>query len=443
MLFHLLRTRRFAPLFWCQFLSAFNDNFVRNMLATLVLFRLGGNEAGPLITLAIGIFILPSIFLSALAGEIADARDKANVARALKLAEVFVQMVAAAGVWLASLPLLYAALFGLGLISTLFGPVKYGLLPDHLKRRELVAGNALVEIATFLAILFGLIAGALAANRDIAPVAIVFQLMAIALACFVTSWFIPPTGAAAPGLRIRANVLASTFALLRELHGAAFLWRAGLALSWFWLTGAVAISLVPVAVRHATSAGIEVEAAISGLFALGIGVGCLLAARTAAIRLQPVPLAALGMAFFLVALGIATRGFAAPAATNVSLVDFARSARGLFIGFAVVGLAASGGLFTVPLFAAVQALSPIDRRARTIAAVNILNALFMAAGTLVTAALQSRFFGFSEPLLLALLGICNIGAAAYVRTAVLPSWRRAGSAGGDFAPRGSGPMIDA
>lgn len=431
MFIELLRTRRFAPLFWCQFLSAFNDNFVRNMFAMLVLFRLGRNEAGTLITLAIGVFILPSIVLSALAGEIADARDKAAVARSLKFAEIFVQMIAAAGLWLASLPLLYTALFGLGVIATLFGPVKYGLLPDHLKRHELVAGNALVETATFLAILLGLVAGALAAKESITPQAATLQLMGIALACFVTSWFIPATGSASPNLRIHANVLASTFVLLRELHGAAFLWRSAVALSWFWLTGAVSISLVPVAVRHATAGGIEVEAAISGLFAIGIGTGSLLAARIAGgrIQLKPVPLAALGMALFLVALGFGTSRFTALGTntTDVSLINFLTSPRGLFISFAIMGLAAAGGMFTVPLFAAVQAVAPPERRARTIAAVNILNAVYIVAGTLITALLQSHFFGLSEPLLLAALGICNFGAAAYVQKTILPASLSAGA----------------
>jgi MFS family permease len=426
MFFELLRTRRFAPLFWCQFLSAFNDNFVRNMLAMLVLFQLGGKDTGVLITLAIGLFTLPSILLSALAGDIADAHDKAAVARALKFAEIFVQILAAAGIWLACLPLLYVALFGLGVIATLFGPVKYGLLPDHLKRHELVAGNALVESATFLAILFGLIAGALAVNRNVPPQAIAFLLMIIALASFATSWFIPPTGVAAPGLRIRANVVASTVVLLGELRCGLFLWRSAHALSWFWLTGAVAISLVPVAVRHATGGGIEVEAAISALFAIGIGGGSLAAARISGgrIALAPTPLAALGMGIFLVALGLATRGIAASTVADVSLAAFLTSPRGLFIGCAVLGLAAAGGLFTVPLFAAVQAVAAPERRARTIAAVNILNAVYIIAGTLLTALLQSRLFGLSEPLLLALLGIFNFGAAAYVRQAILPLSRK-------------------
>src|SRR5579871_4015000 len=143
MFLELLRSRRFAGLFWCQFLSAFNDNFVRNLLATLILFRLGRENAGALITLAIGIFILPSVFLSGLAGELADAHDKALVARRLKFGEIFVQAVAAAGVWFGSLPLLYVALCGLGTIAALFGPVKYGFLPEHLETEELPAGNAL------------------------------------------------------------------------------------------------------------------------------------------------------------------------------------------------------------------------------------------------------------------------------------------------------------
>ena len=340
-------------------------------------------------------------------------------------------MVAAAGLWLVSLPLLYTALFGLGVIAALFGPVKYGLLPDHLKRHELVAGNALVETATFLAILFGLVAGALAAKQNIAPQFVTFQLMAIALACYVTSCFIPPTGVAAANLRIRANILASTFMLLRELRGAPFLWRGALALSWFWLTGAVAISLVPVAVRHATAGGIEVEAAISGLVrdrasAMGSLVAARIARRPHRARAGPARSPRNGV--FLLALGFATSGLlrSAQQAADVTLVDFLASPRGLFIGFDVVGLAAAGGLFTVPLFAAVQAMSPPERRARTIAAVNILNAVYIVAGTLVTALLQSRFFGLSEPLLLAALGVCNFAAAAYVQRSILPLSPHAG-----------------
>ncbi len=427
MFLSLLRSRKFAGLFWCQFLSAFNDNLVRNLLATLVLFRLGRDNAGALITLAVGIFILPSVFLSGLAGELADAHDKAFVARRLKIGEIFVQAVAAAGVWFGSLPLLYAALFGLGTIAALFSPVKYGLLPDHLKTEELPAGNALVEAATFLAILFGLVAGALTANKSIAPAFVVAQLMLIAYAAYLTSRFIPAKAAAAPGLRIHRNILVSTFELLRELREKPKLWRPGLAVSWFWLTGAVALSLVPVAVRNATGGGIDVEAAISGFFALGIGAGSLAAAELAhgRITLVRVPQAALGMAVFLAALAWSTHGIASPRDAETALGAFLASPRGLAIGLEVFGLAASGGLFVVPLFAAIQARAAPDKRARTIAAVNIQNALFMVAGSLATSLLQSKLFGLPEPVLLVLLGLGNIAAAAAIRRAIIGSEEKA------------------
>ncbi|MGH6796834.1 MAG: MFS transporter, partial [Roseiarcus sp.] len=161
----LMTSRRFAPLFWCQFFSAFNDNFVRNMLAMLILFRFGGESSSLKILFATVVFVLPAIALSALGGEIADSHDKALIARRLKFAEIFVQMVAAAGFAFASPMLLYAALLGLGVIAALFGPIKYGVLPDHLRPEELVSGNALIEGATFAAIICGLIFGGLAAAQ--------------------------------------------------------------------------------------------------------------------------------------------------------------------------------------------------------------------------------------------------------------------------------------
>ena len=423
MVFDLLGTRRFAPLFWCQFLSAFNDNFVRNMLAMLLLFRFGTKETGALITLAIGVFMLPSIFLSGLGGEIGDANDKARIIRRLKAAEILVQTLAAIGLLLSSLPLLYAALFGLGVISALFGPIKSGILPDHLRRNELMGGNALMDAAVFIGILLGLVAGALSMKTTVPPLFVVFQLMGIAAACFIASCFIPPTTVAAPNLAIRANVFASTAALLRDLRAEPFLWEAGLALSWFWLTGAVALSLVPVVVRDATGGGVEVEAAISALFALGIAAGSLAVALIARGRifLKPAPPAALGMAFFLIEIGLATHHLAPSTGRLVGVAGFFASASGLRIAIDVVGLAAAGGFYVVPLFAAVQAEAPVDRRARIIAAINILNAIFMVGGTVVTAVLQSRLVGLSEPVLLLGLGLANIGAAAYVWRKVMPT----------------------
>jgi acyl-[acyl-carrier-protein]-phospholipid O-acyltransferase/long-chain-fatty-acid--[acyl-carrier-protein] ligase len=178
--------------------------------------------------------------------------------------------------------------------------------------------------------------------------------------------------------------------------------------------------LVPVAVRNATAGGIDVEAAISGFFALGIGVGSLLAAQLARgrITLGWVPTAALGMAVFLCALSWTTHGIALIGHAEMSLTDFFASARGLAIAAEVFGLSTSGGLFVVPLFAAIQARAAPERRARTVAAVNIQNSVFMVAGSLAASLLQSRFLDLGEATLLGLLGLCNVGAAAYAHRAV-------------------------
>ncbi|MEJ0095547.1 MAG: MFS transporter [Methylocella sp.] len=415
MLAGLLRSKRFAPLFWCQFFSVFNDNFVRNMLAMLILFRLGESEAGALITLAVGIFMAPSLLLSGLGGEMADAQDKGRLARALKFSEILVQVVAAIGLWQASLPLLYAALFGLGVIGALFGPLKYGILPDLLKSEELIAGNALVEAATFVAILLGLIAGGLSAMGR-APEGTVLQLMLIALACWAASLFIPPTTRAAPNLRLNPNIFASTRALLLEIKRDRQLWSRSLAVSWFWMTGAVALSLTPVIIRNKTGGGIAVETAISALFALGIGIGSLAAAVIAKgrILLRPVPLAGIGMAAFLIDLGVST--WSLPTArAEVALGAFFSSAIGIRIAFDVVGLACAGGLFVVPLFTAIQADAAKEWRARVIGGVNILNSIFIVLGVIVTATLQSKSVGLTEPVLLAALGVLTLGASYYVR----------------------------
>jgi acyl-[acyl-carrier-protein]-phospholipid O-acyltransferase / long-chain-fatty-acid--[acyl-carrier-protein] ligase len=404
----LLTTRRFAPLFWCQFFSAFNDNFVRYILAMLILFRLGERSSGSLITLALAIFILPSIFLSGLGGELADSRDKALLARRLKFGEIFVQAIAALGFYTLSLPLLYLALFGLGVIAALFGPIKYGILPDHLETRELPAGNALVEGATFLAILLGLAAGGFAAEGGRSPVSVVLQLMLVAFACWGASRLIPATGVAAPRLRVNRNLLKSTMDLITGLVKQRPLLVGALGLSWFWLTGAVVISLVQFVVKKRIGGGIDVETAVNAIFAVGIGAGSLLAAVLShgRIILLLVPPAAVAMAIALVDIGLSTAGSTA-APSNLDVAQFFASSSGIRMAIDVAALAAAGGLFVVPLFAAVQSWAHEDRRARVVAGVNVLNSVFIVAGTLVTAGLQSPMVGLSESTILIGLGMLN------------------------------------
>ncbi len=302
----LMRSRRFAPLFWCQFFSAFNDNFVRQMLAMLILFRFGAEDAGAKVSLAVAIFVLPSIPLSPLGGEIADAHDKAAVARRLKFAEIFVQLVAAAGFYFSSLELLYLALFGLGCISALFGPIKYGILPDHLKTEELISGNALVEGATFAAIICGLVVGGYAAAEGRAAWTVVAQLVVVAAACYGASLFIPATGIGAPNLKVDFNLWTATRSILRELRADDRQWVGAIAVSWFWMVGAITLSLVPVIIKSRIGGGVEVETAINLFFAIGIAAGSLLAAVLShgRIQLAPAPFLLLIMAALAIDLGL-------------------------------------------------------------------------------------------------------------------------------------------
>ena len=407
----LMGARRFAPLFWCQFLSAFNDNYVRQMLALMVLFHFGGQDQGAKIQLAVALFILPGIPLSPIGGEIADANDKAAIARRLKLAELVVQAVAAAGVLSGSLALLYLALFGLGVIAALFGPIKFGLLPDHLRRDELVAGNALIEGATFVAIILGLIVGGAAAARSSVSVAV--QLGVVALACYTTARWIPPTPVGAPGLRVNWNPWTATRDVLRELRADRRLWVGCVAVSWFWVVGALTLSLVPVIVKARIGGGVEVETAANLIFAVGVAGGSLTAAQTAhgMIRLRPAPIWLIVIGAVGLALGLALHALP-DASQEIGLATFFASPLGLGVAVALLIYSAAAGLFVVPIFAAVQAWSPIERRARVIGANNTLNSLFMVAGSLA-ASVVLKATGVDESTVLAALGALNLLAAGY------------------------------
>jgi len=408
MFWSLMTTRRFAPLFWCQFFSAFNDNFLKNSLVFLILFTPSITDSGSLITLTAAVFIGPFFFLSGLGGEMADRFDKSIVAQRIKLVEIAVAGIAVTGYWLQSIPILFAALFLFGVIATLFGPIKYGILPDHLASEELPAGNALVEGATFMAILLGTIVGGLAAKEGHHPAIFGVLIMVFALLCWGASLLIPRTGQGAPNLRIDPNIARSTAGLLKELwHDPRLRWGA-VATSWFWLVGAVALSLMPVLVKTVLGANEDVVVVFLAVFSISIAVGSGLAAWLAhgRIVLFPSLIGALLLGVFALDLGWATYGLPQAAASGIAEVF--TSARGLRVAVDLAGLAIGGGLFIVPVFSAVQTWAGADRRARVIAAVNVLNAAFIVAGTLLVAQLQA--FGMSIPVLFLTIGIANLAA---------------------------------
>jgi acyl-[acyl-carrier-protein]-phospholipid O-acyltransferase/long-chain-fatty-acid--[acyl-carrier-protein] ligase len=407
----LLLTRRFAPLFWCQFFSAFSDNFLKNALVFLLVYALAGSAADALTQLAAAIFIAPYFFLSALGGEVADRFDKARVAQRLKLAEIAVAVVAVIGFAVHSVLILFIALFLYGVIGSLFGPIKYGILPDHLARSELPTGNALVEGATFIAILLGLIVGGMAAKGGGDPTSFALLMIVFSLACWGSSLLIPPTGEAAPDLAIRWNIAASTWDLLKHLRDDRRIWWGAMVTSWFWLVGAVVVGLLVPLVKNVLGGAEEVGETCLAVFSVSIAIGSGLAAWLAAGRiiLLPTLIGAVLIGLFSIDLGWSTTGVA-PIPGLTGYFSLFTTGRGLHVAIDLAGLAIAGGLFIVPTFAAVQAWAGADRRARVIAAVNVLNAAFMAGSTVAVAALQWAT-GLGTPGVFIMLGVAGLGVA--------------------------------
>jgi acyl-[acyl-carrier-protein]-phospholipid O-acyltransferase / long-chain-fatty-acid--[acyl-carrier-protein] ligase len=417
----LMTTRRFAPLFWCQFFSAFGDNFLKTALVFLILFKIGGADSAALITLAGATLIFPFFLLSGLGGQIADRYDKALVARRLKLAEIGVAALAVAGFAIHSIPLLFVAVGLYGTIASLFGPIKYGILPDHLARAELPSGNALVEGGTFLAILLGTIVAGLAAKDGGEPIHFAWLMMVSSVACWVASRFIPPTGEGAPHLAIRRNIFASTGTLIQYVRGEKRLWWGALVTSWFWLVGALVMSLLPPMVSFHIGGSEEVVTVFLTIFSVAVAIGSALAAWLAhgRIILFPTLVAAVLLGLFSIDLGWTTSAMA-PAGHPLSIGEFFSARYSIHVAIDLAGLAMSGGLFIVPAFSAVQAWAGADHRARVVAAINVLNAAFMVVGAIILAVLQK--LGLGDSLLFALIGVANLIVAVIIARTLPTNW---------------------
>jgi acyl-[acyl-carrier-protein]-phospholipid O-acyltransferase / long-chain-fatty-acid--[acyl-carrier-protein] ligase len=424
---HLLKTRRFLPIFVCQFLSALNDNFIKNALVILILYKLGSDQGALLVTLAGAVLIVPFFFLSALGGELADKYDKSHVAQGLKLAEIPVAAIAGMGFLLDSVALLFASLLMFGTLAALFGPIKYGILPDHLEKRELPEANALVEGATFLAILGGTIAGGIAmSSSGDATVVPSWGVAAILMIFAALGWgsakVILPTGRAAPQLPITANILSSTFRLVGELREDRRIWVGGLITSWFWAVGVMALTLLPSLVKQQIGGTEAVVTAGLTLFTIGIATGSALAALASKMRpnLALVPIGALFMGIFSLDIAWSVWSIPLKDVATAGIMDLTATPLGLRLAFDLFGLSAAGGLYIVPAFAAVQGWAKPDRRARVVAAVNILNAGGMSLGLALLFGLQAAGASFGQ--LFALLGALNLAAIVLI----LRAWGREG-----------------
>jgi len=419
----LLRTRRFAGIFWTQFLGAFNDNLLKNALVILITYRsltVLGLSPETLVALCGGLFILPFFLFSATAGELADRFAKHRLVRAVKLVEIAIMSAAAIGFWQQNLWLLLAALFLMGTHSSIFGPVKYSILPQLLEPEDLVAGNALVEMGTFLAILLGTILGGLAvAWGEPGLQALGWFLLVVAATGVATSFLVPAVAAQNPSLRIDPNPVRPTVEAIRLTRKVHTVFLAVLGMSWFWFYGSIVLAMLPTYSRDVLHGGEHVVTLFLALFCIGIGTGSLLCELFSGRKLELglVPLGSIGMTvfafdLFLVAAPTSTGPVTPPEEALHSIGAFLAYPGAWRICFDLLMMALFSGFFIVPLNTFIQDRSDPTERSRVIAGGNIVSAGFMVAASGLLVALLAAHL--TIPHVFLVLAVLNAIASLYV-----------------------------
>ncbi len=406
----LLWSRRLGPLLLAQMGSAFNDNLFKNALVVLIAIQAAGSGSPTLVAAAGAVFILPYLILSATAGQIADRFEKSRTIAWVKAMEVALMALAAASFLLHSLPLQFVVLFGLGVQATLFGPLKYGILPGLLREPELLAGNGLMEAATFVAILLGTLAGGALIALPGGPLAVAAAGVAVALAGLASALAVPRSPPSAPGLQIGRNPARETAALLRLARANHPVWLCLLGLSWFWAVGATVVAELPTLTLNEMHAETHVLTLMLAFFSVGVGAGSLLCSRLlhGEVTARHVPFAALGLSVFLIDFSFAIGHIAGLTTVGAVL----GSPAGWRMLADLLLLAACGGLYSVPLYAIIQERAAVAERSRMIAANNVVNAVAIVAGAAVIAVLSAA--GLHAAGILLAFGIANLAVAAWI-----------------------------
>jgi 1-acyl-sn-glycerol-3-phosphate acyltransferase len=414
--FRLLGERRFGPFFAAQFLGALNDNVFKNALVILLTFHaagLAGLAPDVTVNLAGGLFILPFFLFSATAGQLADKYDKARIIRFVKILEIAIMALAAVGFVRSDVRLLFAALFLMGLHSTLFGPVKYAILPQTLREHELVGGNALVETGTSLAILLGTILGGVLIAQPSGPTLLVpTATIAIAMAGYAASRFVPAVPPPSPQLRVSWNLLAETWRNFQFARENRTVFLSILGVSWFWFYGALLLAQFPAFAKDWLGGDEGVATLLFTALSVGIGVGSLLCERMSGhkVEIGLVPFGSIGLTLFAVDLFLATPSAPAGAASSVGTFLAEPGAIRVLVDAALIGL--FSGFYIVPLYALIQSRSDRAHQSRIIAGNNILNAAFIVAAALVGAAFLH--LGATVPQLFLLAALLNAAVAAFI-----------------------------
>jgi len=415
------RNRGFWPFFFTQFSGAFNDNVFKNAIGILIAYRaysIGGISPEQMVSLCGGIFILPFFLFSAISGQLADKFSKPALIRIIKALEIAIMTLGMIGFIYENIFLLLFALFLMGFHSTLFGPVKYSILPHLLQSDELITGNAYVETGTFIAILLGSILGVYLVSMQSGMLITGIAVVVIAVFGFLISLTLRPIAPVLPELKLNVNPFTTTLEIMRITKRVESVFNSVLGISWFWFIGIALLSIIPVYCKNFLKAQESVVTLFLMLFSVGIGVGSILCERLSFKRteLGLVPLGSFGISLFTFDLFWAGQPAALSSDGLISVVDFLNTYYGRRVSIDIFLLAVSGGFFTVPLYTFIQQKSYKEIRSRVIAGNNILNALFMVVSSLFLAALYHS--KLSYPQIFLILSIMNILVAIYIYTLI-------------------------
>jgi len=418
----LIRDRRFWPTFWTQFWGAFNDNVFKNAMVVLITYKsysIAGIDPKQMVALCGGIFIFPFFLFSAMAGQVCDKYPKDKLMVLIKIWEILVMVLGSVGFITENLPLLLVSLFLMGLQSAFFGPVKYSILPDLIDEDELVEGNALVGMGTFVSILLGTILGvSLVSMGDLGRTLVSIAVLTIAaLGCFFSTK-IQKLKSCDPSLKISFGLIKPTYQILKLATEVKSVFHSVVGISWFWFLGAGLLSIFPIYVKDVLGADEHVVTLFLGLFSIGVAVGSMICERLSHERLELglVPFGSIGLTVFIIDLFFVGNPTIAGKTEILSIVDFLKNPISYRILFDLFMLSVMSGLYIVPLYTFVQQRSRPEIRSRIIAANNILNALFMVVASLMLVWFYS--IGLEVHQIFLVFAILNAIAAIYVYSIV-------------------------